>query len=112
YLRTGYPQGRVVVTDPDLLFSREEDALLRGVLGISAYGLVPGLSEKLNPQVDFGENTLENGSAEIASRHEPHRDHLFVSGISVGTFNAMLGLLSLPGNVDNNNVPYAPYDSY
>jgi hypothetical protein len=97
YLRTGYPQGRVVVTDPDLLFSREEDALLRGVLGISAYALVPGLSDRLNPS---------------DSPEEPHRDHLFVSGISVGTFNAMLGLLSVTGDFSDKQVPYAPYDSY
>jgi hypothetical protein len=76
YLRTGFPQGRVVITDPDLLFSREEDALLRGVLGISSYALVPGLSDELNPW----------GHPE-----ETHRDQLFVSGISVGTYNAMLG---------------------
>jgi hypothetical protein len=99
YLRTGYPQGRVVVTNPDLLFSREEDALLRGVLGISAYALVPGLSDKLHPWGD---------------PHEAHRDHLFVSGTSIGIFNAMLGLLSVTDTRDpgRNHVPFAPYDSY
>jgi len=99
YLRTGYPQGRVVITDPDLLFSREEDALLRGVLGISAYALVPGLSDRLIPW---------SGS------HEAHLDHLFVSGTSVGIFNATLGLLSvsLENDPGRNHVPFAPYDSY
>jgi hypothetical protein len=97
YLRTGYPQGRVVITNPDLLFSREEDALLRGVLGISAYALVPGLSDRLTPW---------------DNPQEPHHDHLFTSGTSVGTFNAMLGLLSVTGDFDSHNVPYAPYDSY
>jgi hypothetical protein len=99
YLRTGYPQGRVVITNPDLLFSREEDALLRGVLGISAYALVPGLSDKLHPWGD---------------PHEPHRDHLFVGGTSIGIFNAMLGLLSVTDTRDpgRNHVPFAPYDSY
>jgi hypothetical protein len=99
YLRTGYPQGRVVITDPDLLFSREEDALLRGVLGISAYALVPGLSDRLNP---WNES------------QEAHLDHLFVSGTSVGVFNAMLGLLAVSpeNNPGRNHVPFAPYDSY
>lgn len=97
YLRTGYPQGRVVITDPDLLFSREDDTLLRGVIGISAYALVPGLSDRLNPWHD---------SSEL------HRDHLFVSDTSVGTFNAMLGLLSVTGDPGNTNVPLARYDSY
>lgn len=56
----------MVITDPDLLFSREEDALLRGVLGISAYALVPGLSDRLSPW---------------GNPQELHSDHLFVSGI-------------------------------
>ena len=45
YLRTKYPRGRVVVTDPDLLLISQEDSSLRGVLGINTYPIVPGLSD-------------------------------------------------------------------
>src|SRR4029077_21181373 len=34
YLRQNFPQGRIVVSSPDLLFSREDDGLLHGVLGL------------------------------------------------------------------------------
>jgi len=97
YLRTGYPQGRVVITAPDLLLSREEDALLRGVLGISAYALVPGLKDRL---------------CHWEVSDPIHEDQLFVSSLSIGTFNAMIGLLSLEGQHSGDAVPSAPYAEY
>ncbi|HEY2819417.1 MAG TPA: hypothetical protein VGJ06_00140 [Candidatus Acidoferrum sp.] len=107
YVRNGYPQGRVVVSTPDLLFAREQDPLLRGVLGVSSYALVPGLNDQLcqQPQKD-----------------SIHEDRLFVSTSSIGTFNATLGLLSLssakpaPDRATTNSaadeVPEAPYEEY
>jgi hypothetical protein len=81
YLRTAYPQGRVVITTPDLLFSREEDTLLRGVLGLNSYAMAPGLNDRLCQQ-------------EESNVHE-HEERLFVSSSSVGIYNATIGLLAL-----------------
>jgi hypothetical protein len=109
YLRNGYPQGRVVVSTPDLLFVREQDPLLRGVLSLSTYALVPGLNDKLCQQPDTAPS---------------HEDRLFVSASSIGTYNAMLGLLSIaksnsPSAHDATSafasadiVPQAPYEEY
>jgi hypothetical protein len=114
YLRTFYPQGRVVITAPDLLFAREEDALLRGILGLSSYALAPGLSHKLCQQG-------------VSLQAREFEDRLFVSSLSVGTYNAMLGLLSLreqenwaiPGQDQDSisvrkgeKLPAAPYAEY
>jgi hypothetical protein len=41
YLRDNYPQARLVVPTPDLLFARENSAPLSGVLGLSTYPLEP-----------------------------------------------------------------------
>jgi hypothetical protein len=125
YLRKAYAQGHVVITVPDLLFAREGDPALRGVLALNAYSLVPGLSDRLCRQK--------------ASIHW-HEDRLFVSSLSEGTFNAMAGLLAVqeqaakgwkplsdrnlqsPDTVapsenkaaspSNETVPYAPYAEY
>ena len=82
YLRTKYPRGRVVVTTPDLLLISQEDSSLRGVLGINTYPIVPGL-----------ERHLGSIRSSDPSDHR-HDDRLFVSSSSIGTFNAMLGLLA------------------
>src|SRR5262249_4810449 len=99
YVRQSYPQGRVVITVPDLLFAREDDPLLRGVLALSNYPLLPGLDDNESP-------------SPTSSLHE---DRLFVSSLSVGEFNAMVGLLALkdqplPDALDQ--VPFAPYAEY
>ena len=124
YLRKAYAQGRVVITAPDLLFAREGDPALRGVLALSTYALVPGLGDRLCRQkVWLGW----------------HEDRLFVSSLSAGIFNATVGLLSVPeeeghgwdsastppeefsrssaGAVkvpagSSGSVPYAPYAEY
>ena len=100
YLRTAYPQGRVVVTVPDLLLSREEDAVLHGVLGINSYPLLPGYDDVVG-QVSRSEKL-------------PREDRVFVSSLSVGTFNAMLGLLEItasPGS-DHSTQNFLPPASY
>jgi hypothetical protein len=101
YLQTAYPQGRVVITIPDLLFAREEDTLLRGVLSLNSYPLVPGLDDKLCR----------------SSTPESHEDRLFVSSASVGVYNAMVGLLSPRPDKnaptkDSQMLPPAPYADY
>jgi hypothetical protein len=106
YLRKAYAQGRVIVTAPDLLLAREGDPALGGVLGLSAYALIPGLSDRLCRQY------------QMPPRHE---DRLFVSSLSAGTFNAMAGLLAIQTEMQNGwlpvsgsagTVPYAPYAEY
>ncbi len=49
YLHDKYSQGRIVVPTPDLLFAREGDVPLDGVLGLNTYPLVPSLPDPLNP---------------------------------------------------------------
>ncbi|HWZ98747.1 MAG TPA: hypothetical protein VN025_13405 [Candidatus Dormibacteraeota bacterium] len=107
YLRESYPQGRIVVTTPDLLSAREEDSLLHGVIGINTYPLLPGLNDRLIRPSDV-----------IPSSHE---DRIFVSSLSEGTFNAMAGLLSaadLPSEewpkycAKDSQIPSAPYADY
>ena len=88
YLRTAYPEGRVIVTVPDLLFSREEDTLLHGVLGLSSYALVPGLGDRLCQQADPEDQQSFHGV-------HNHSDRLFSSSYTVGNFNAMLALLAI-----------------
>lgn len=90
YLRTKYPRGRVVVTTPDLLLTSQEDSSLRGVISINTYPIVAGLSD-----------TFCSFSDPRESGHR-HDDRLFVSSSSIGTFNAMLGLLSQSEIADAN----------
>src|SRR5262249_2022575 len=104
YLRLSYPQGRVVVTSPDLLFTSQEDTLLYGVLGLNTYSLVPGISDSLC--------RLQQGST-------AHADRLFDSSTSVGIYNAMLGLTTFASRSSGeksasqeNFVPYAAYADY
>src|SRR5271168_990765 len=110
YLRQNYPQGRVVVTAPDLLFSREDDGLMNGVLGISAYPLTPDVSPyHCHPK-----------SPPYAAS-----TRTFASTSEVGTYNATLALLAIekmPRNGDlvfkdglalpRVDLPLAPYVSY
>lgn len=90
YLRKAYAQGEVVITVPDLLFAREADPNLRGVLALNTYSLIPGLSDQLCLQ---------------KSRADWHEDRLFVSSGSVGIFNAMVGLLSTTDSANRIGIP-------
>ncbi|HLZ11320.1 MAG TPA: hypothetical protein VKP58_01920 [Candidatus Acidoferrum sp.] len=107
YLRESYPQGRIVVTTPDLLSAREEDSLLHGVIGLNSYPLLPGLNDRLNKPAAFSPSS--------------HEDRIFVSSLTEGTYNAMAGLLSAamlssrewPNYCANDSpVPAAPYSDY
>jgi len=114
YLRRAYAQGQVVITVPDLLFAREGDPNLRGVLSLNTYSLIPGLGDRLCRQ-----------QASV----NWHQDRLFVSSGNIGTFNAMVGLLSeqklipptvkpAPGPTEKtapaaeSGIPYAPYAEF
>lgn len=88
YLRQAYAQGQVVISVPDLLFAREGTPGLRGVLSVNSYSLISGLSDRLCRQ---------KASADL------HHDRLFVSSGSIGTFNAMVGLLSAGDTVPQAN---------
>jgi len=108
YLRQNYPQARVAVTAPDLLLSREDDALLHGVLGLNAYPLDPGMEPYIcHPQ--------DRGPVPRA----------FVSTSDVGSYNAMLALLRIQrsppdgellfkkdSHLRGADLPEAPYAYY
>jgi hypothetical protein len=103
YLRTNYPQGRIVVTTPDLMLASQEDTLLYGVLGLNAYSLVPGLSDSL---------------CHFESAGSSHTDRLFHSSTSVGVYNATLGLMTIlagrfqPDSHVVDDVPVAQYADF
>jgi hypothetical protein len=82
YLRTAYPEGRVVTIGSDLLFRRELDtSLLYGVLAITPYTLVPGADDQVSrPPCPQGEESV-------------HFDRIFPSSFSSGTYNAMVSTL-------------------
>jgi hypothetical protein len=99
YLRQAYPQGRVVITVPDLLLNRQDDALLHGVMALNNYSLIPGLRDIL----------LRPAGQSL----DGHDDRVFVSSNSVGTFNAMVGLLSVGAkNGPEDLLPSGPYADY
>ncbi len=115
YLRDHYPEGRIVVVAPDLLFSRESDGSLTGLVTIGTYPLISQedwfLYHELNHRQIRGalQRTFENST-------------------TVGTFNAMLALLEqIPDfhaapfcleetpcslTPDRKSLPSAPYADY
>ena len=77
FLRTEYPQGRVVTIDADLLFRREaEDPRLHGLLALSTYSLTPMANHNYH------------------SFEDAHVERIFPSSNEAGTYNAMRSLLS------------------
>jgi hypothetical protein len=112
YLRQNYPEARVVVTAPDLLYAREDDGLLHGVLGISAYSLVPQGNRYLcHPEgVDLRRSRSQRA---------------FPGSSDQGAYNAMVSLLSIgkvpsggnklfaiPPAPDLKDLPPASYSGY
>jgi len=104
YLRSNYPQGRIVVTTPDLMLGSQDDALLNSVLGLNNYSLVPALSDSL---------------CRFGSARGPHVDRLFNSSLSVGIYNATLGLMAILADpsgpspqMDSSEILFAPYVEY
>ena len=81
FLRTAYPDGRLVTVGSNLLFLREQDQpSLQGVLEITPYPLFPGIDDIVAHQQTH--------------QDAPHVDRVFSDSYSVGTFNAFLSLLS------------------
>jgi len=81
YLRNAYPEGRIITIGADLRFQREiEEPKLRGILALTPYPLLPGLDDHI---------AVPSGVSQ-----ESHNHQVFPSSLSVGTFNAMLSLLS------------------
>ncbi|HET9802572.1 MAG TPA: hypothetical protein VFP96_05005, partial [Candidatus Acidoferrum sp.] len=100
FLRANYPQGRIVVTSPDLLLQNQDDSLLYGVLGLNSYSLVPGIGDSFCLPVD---------GAQI------HADQLFDSSSSIGVFNAATALLFTDGNgksLQNSGLPRPVFHDY
>jgi hypothetical protein len=80
FLRTAYPDGRLVTMGSNLLLQREQDQpSLHGVLQISSYPLMAGIDDIEEHQ----------GGASAS-----HVDRIFSDSYSVGNFNAFLSLLS------------------
>jgi hypothetical protein len=84
YLLRSYPEGRIVTFDKDLLLSREvADPRFQGILSVSPYPLFPLLA-------DNGDNVALPANPAAGPSH-----HEFPWDGSVGTFNAMVGLLAV-----------------
>jgi hypothetical protein len=83
FLRVAYSEGRIITVDTDLLFPREvDDVHFQGVLEIASYPLIPGISDQTASAVPA------KPQAGI------HLDRVFPSNDSVGTFNALLALMT------------------
>jgi hypothetical protein len=76
YLRSAYPQGRIVTLDADMLFRREaEDPRFHGLLSLSTYSLATA--------AHHGFSAYEN----------EHTERIFPDSFEAGTYNALTSLL-------------------
>jgi hypothetical protein len=90
YLRSAYPEGRLVTVGADLLFQREVyDPRLQGILAITSYSLLPNIGDEIA----------------VSSPAQLHSDRVFPASTSVGTYNAMLSLLSTAGTPSPASAP-------
>lgn len=81
YLRTVFPQGRIVTIGADMLFRREaDDPRLHGLLALSTYPLEPA------------------GNHYFASYEAQHFERIFPSADAAGTYNATCSLLLAPAS--------------
>src|SRR5208337_1560358 len=86
YLRSAYPQGRVVTLGADLLYRREaEDPRLHGLLSLSTYSIAPSANH-------------ESGSYE-----QSHIERIFPSSFEAGTYNALRSLITSWVTDDSND---------
>ena len=77
YLRSEYPQGRIITLGADLLFRRQESSKLHGVMALTTYSLIPGAGHEVANQIQA--------------------DRVFPSAESVGSYNAVKILLAPQG---------------
>jgi hypothetical protein len=77
YLSSEYPDARLVVPTPDLLFAREEGGIVDGVMGLNTYPVSPAY---LNPFCPTPGGDL----------------HIFPAASSAGLYNATVALLGGP----------------
>jgi hypothetical protein len=85
YLRSAYPQGRIVILGTDLLFRREiQDSRLHGIMALSTYSLTPGSDHEFQQDT---ETKTDHASAGATESHN-HVDRVFPSSDAVGTYNA------------------------
>jgi hypothetical protein len=91
FLRTNFPQDRIVTMSADQLLPRDiNDTVFRGVLSLTNYPLLP------------------RQLTDYPSR--PHR--VFASTECAGLFNATLALLKEKETADNQTLPSASYTEY
>ncbi len=75
YLRTAYPQGRVVTLGADMLFRREaEDPHFHGIIALSTYSLAPAANHGFRDYEQY------------------HAERIFPSNMEAGTYNAVRAL--------------------
>ena len=80
YLRNSFPQGRVVVSTPDLLFAREQDPLLRGVLGCQFLCVGPRFERPTLPATSNGIDPRGPSLRQLVKRRHLQR-HAWAAGI-------------------------------
>ena len=100
FLRTTYPDARIVTVGSDLLYQREFDKpSLQGILSITNYPLLPGIDDEV---------------AEVSEAHgSAHEDRVFSDSYSVGVFNALLSLVAdgssaIPVEAQKENAKRSP----
>jgi hypothetical protein len=77
YLRSAYPQGRIVTIGADMLFPREvEDTSLHGILALSTYSVAPSANHQFYQLWQSG------------------TERMFPSSNDVGTYNALHSLMT------------------
>jgi hypothetical protein len=85
YLRTAYPQGRIVTINADVLFPREvEDTSLHGILALSTYSVSPSANHQFFQLAQSG------------------AERMFPSSSEIGTYNALHSLMT----AEVSPVPY------
>ena len=79
YLRSAYPQGRIVTMGADMLFPRDvEDTSLHGILALSTYSVSPSANHQFLQLKDSG------------------TERMFPSSSDIGTYNALHSLITVP----------------
>lgn len=116
FLRQAYPDGRVITLNADLLYDRQEDTLLRGVWAMSSYPLITDMHSMLPMLGDPDPKSDPKANPKYVG----HVDRNFPFSYGVGTYNALLSLLTKGGPLvsspacpaDNPCVPAALYEQY